>query len=166
MSHPPSDYGSPLRNAVASDGSAKCDNAPRWRKPLTRNKLSHALITERIEGDHHMSTIITSAASIFITISVTLPCLADSIVIGSTHMHLVTMDRITREVTDHTYDFVENTTIPVDRGKLPILGPNFIPVGIAEIDDVRWPVALWMFDPVTGATRVCRAAANRVFQCN
>ena len=94
------------------------------------------------------------------------PCRADNfLVIGAVDMHLVTMNTTTREVTDYLYDLVDNTNTPTDRGRLPVLGPNFAPAGIALIDDIRWPVAIWMFDRVAGAMKVCRATTSKVFDC-
>jgi hypothetical protein len=94
------------------------------------------------------------------------PCRADNfVVIGALDMHLVTMNTATREVTDYVYDLGSNTNGSADRGRLPVLGPNFVPAGIAMIDDIRWPVAIWMFDRVAGRMMVCRATNAKVFEC-
>jgi hypothetical protein len=94
------------------------------------------------------------------------PCRADNfVVIGAVDMHLVTMNTATREVTDYVYDLTANTNSSVERGRLPVLGPNFAPAGIALIDDIRWPVAIWMFDRVAGRMMVCRATTGKVFAC-
>jgi hypothetical protein len=61
-------------------------------------------------------------------------CRADNfVVIGAVDMHLVTMNTTTREVTDYLYDLGENPNSSADRGRLPVLGPNFAPAGIALI---------------------------------
>jgi hypothetical protein len=113
-----------------------------------------------------MKAMIPAIALAVIVSAATEPCRADdSVVLGAENMHLFTMNKTTRRVTDYSYDLVENTNTVVDRGALPVLGPNFIPAGIALTDDVRWPVAIWMFDPVAGVTKVCRATTAKVFEC-
>ena len=99
-------------------------------------------------------------------LAATQPCRADNfVVIGALDMHLVTMNTATREVTDFAYDLSSNTNGSANRGTLPVLGPNFAPAGIAMIDDIRWPVAIWMFDRVAGKMMMCRATTGKVFDC-
>lgn len=113
-----------------------------------------------------MKAMIPAIALAVIVSAATEPCRADNfVVIGAVDMHLFTMNKTTRQVTDYSYDLPGGTNTAIDRGALPVLGPNFIPAGIALTDDVRWPVAIWMFDPVAGVTKVCRATNAKVFEC-
>ena len=113
-----------------------------------------------------MRSLIIALTLALATAAATEPCRADNfVVIGAVDMHLFTMNKTTRQVTDYSYDLPGGTNTAVDRGVLPVLGPNFIPAGIALTDDVRWPVAIWMFDPIAGVTKVCRATNAKVFEC-